>query len=205
MKVKIRKAEPKDLEEIYRLGLSEEGFAVSPRTRFYGKEYLKNWLKDSGDDILLVAKVDRVIAGFLFCTIMVGKWAMGENLVVAKGKRDRGIGTALQNECARRLKRKGIDYMGAWVRDGNQVVMKFLVKKGFKMIIENFEKFLEDEGVKPMHSEGEIFDPYKHEALMVEDTEELPENTIIEELHKGYYLNNKVLKPAGVKISKTKS
>jgi len=79
------------------------------------------------------------------------------------------------------------------------------VKKGFKMIIENFEKFLEDEGVKPMHSEGEKFDPYKHEALMVEENKELPGNTIIEELNKGYYLNNKILKPAGVKLSKNKS
>jgi len=79
------------------------------------------------------------------------------------------------------------------------------VKKGFKMIINNFEKFLEDEGVKPMECEGEKFDPYKHEALMVEENERLPENTIIEELNKGYYLNNKILKPAGVKISKTKS
>lgn len=79
------------------------------------------------------------------------------------------------------------------------------VKKGFKMIIDNFEKFLEDEGVKPMNPEGEKFDPYKHEALMVEENEELPENTIIEELNKGYYLNNKVLRPSGVKISKIKS
>jgi molecular chaperone GrpE len=79
------------------------------------------------------------------------------------------------------------------------------IKKGFKMIVENFEKFLEDEGVKPMHSEGEKFDPYKHEALLMEENENLPENTILEELDKGYYLNNKVLKPAGVKISKTNS
>ncbi len=79
------------------------------------------------------------------------------------------------------------------------------VKKGFKMIVENFEKFLEDEGVKPMHSEGEKFDPYKHEALLVEENENLPENIILEEMDKGYYLNNKVLKPAGVKISKLKS
>lgn len=78
------------------------------------------------------------------------------------------------------------------------------VKKGFKMIVDNFEKFLEDEGVKPMHSEGEKFDPYKHEALLVEENEVLPENIILEEIDKGYYLNNKVLKPAGVKISKSK-
>ncbi len=79
-----------------------------------------------------------------------------------------------------------------------------LVKKGFKMIVENFEKFLEDEGVKPMHSEGEKFDPYKQECLLVEENEDLPENTILEEIDQGYYLNNKVLKPAGVKISKSK-
>lgn len=78
------------------------------------------------------------------------------------------------------------------------------VKKGFKMIVENFEKFLEDEGVKPMHSEGEKFDPYKHECLIVEENDDLPENTILEEIDQGYYLNNKVLKPAGVKISKLK-
>ena len=78
------------------------------------------------------------------------------------------------------------------------------VKKGFKMIVDNFEKFLEDEGVKPMHSEGEKFDPYKHEVLLVEENDDLPENTVLEELDKGYYLNNEVLKPAGVKISKLK-
>ncbi len=78
------------------------------------------------------------------------------------------------------------------------------VKKGFKMIVENFEKFFEDEGVRPMNSEGEEFDPYKHECLLVEDNEDLPENTILEEIDQGYYLNNKVLKPAGVKISKSK-
>lgn len=74
--------------------------------------------------------------------------------------------------------------------------------KGFQMIIKNFKKLLEEEGVKPMDCEGEIFDPYKHEALMVEERDDLPENTIIEELDKGYYFNNNVLRPARVKISK---
>lgn len=77
--------------------------------------------------------------------------------------------------------------------------------KGFEMIIKNFERILEEEGVRSMNCEGEKFDPYKHEALMVEEHDDLPENTIIEEIDKGYYLNNVVLKPAGVKISKLKS
>jgi molecular chaperone GrpE (heat shock protein) len=39
----------------------------------------------------------------------------------------------------------------------------------------------------------------------VEENEKLPENTIMEEIDKGYYLNNIVLKPARVKVSKLKS
>ena len=77
------------------------------------------------------------------------------------------------------------------------------IKKGFEIIVKNFKKILSEEGVEIMNSEGEKFDPYKHEVVMVEEErDDLPENTIIEELEKGYYFNNKVLRPAKVKISK---
>ncbi len=76
------------------------------------------------------------------------------------------------------------------------------VKKGFEMLIQNFEKLFREEGVEPMNCEGEKFDPYKQEALMVEERDDLPENIIIEVLDKGYYFNNKVLRAAKVKISK---
>jgi len=76
------------------------------------------------------------------------------------------------------------------------------VKNGFQMIIRNFEKILKEEGVSSMNCEAEKFDPYKHESVMVEENNDLPENTILEVIDKGYYLNNKVLKPARVKVSK---
>ncbi len=77
------------------------------------------------------------------------------------------------------------------------------IEKGFKILVKNFEKILSDEGVKPMSCEGEIFDPYKHEAMMVEEgNDDITENTILEELDKGYYYKDKVLRPARVKISK---
>jgi molecular chaperone GrpE len=79
------------------------------------------------------------------------------------------------------------------------------VKKGFEMLVHNFEKLLAEEGVKPMNCEGEKFDPYKQEALMVEECEEnLPDNIILEELDRGWYYKDKVLKPARVKVSKCK-
>ena len=77
------------------------------------------------------------------------------------------------------------------------------IKKGFEIIVKNFDKILSEEGVKHMNSEGEKFDPYKHEAVIVEEgRDDLPENTILEEITKGYYLKDKVLRPAKVKISK---
>ena len=76
------------------------------------------------------------------------------------------------------------------------------VKKGFEMILSNFENLLAQEGVKPMNCVGDIFDPYKHEVILIEENNELPENTIIEEIEKGYMYKDKVLKPAKVKISK---
>ena len=75
------------------------------------------------------------------------------------------------------------------------------MKKGFEMIVKNFEKLLEEENVSPMNCEGEVFDPYKHEAILVQEKDDLPENVIIEELDKGYYINNEVLRPARVAIS----
>ena len=76
--------------------------------------------------------------------------------------------------------------------------------KGFEMVVKNFEKLLVDEGVEPMNCEGDKFDPFKHDAVMVEYNEDLPEDIITKELNKGYYFNNKkqVLRPARVKISK---
>jgi molecular chaperone GrpE len=75
------------------------------------------------------------------------------------------------------------------------------IRKGIEMIVQNYKKILEEEGVKPMNSEGQIFDPYKHEVLNCIESN-LPENTIIEELDQGFFFNNKVLRPAKVIISK---
>ncbi|TFG23569.1 MAG: nucleotide exchange factor GrpE [Promethearchaeota archaeon] len=77
------------------------------------------------------------------------------------------------------------------------------IKRGFEMLVNNFEKLLAEEGLRPMNCKGEKFDPYKHEAMMVEEcNENLPDNIILEELDRGWYYKDKVLKPARVKVSK---
>ncbi|MFO7796703.1 MAG: nucleotide exchange factor GrpE [Promethearchaeia archaeon] len=76
------------------------------------------------------------------------------------------------------------------------------IKKGFEMILTNFEKILKEEGIEPMDCEGEKFDPYKHDAMLVREDSDKPENTVLEELEKGYYFNKEVLRPAKVVVSK---
>ncbi len=76
--------------------------------------------------------------------------------------------------------------------------------KGIKVIYNKFIEFLNKMGVKPIKAIGEPFDPFLHEALLSEKTDEYPEDTILQEIKKGYYLKDKVLRPALVKISKNK-
>lgn len=74
---------------------------------------------------------------------------------------------------------------------------------GVEMIHRQLNEVLNAEGLTPIPAKGEPFDPNLHEAVMqVEDTGE-PENTIAEELRRGYYLKGKVIRPSMVKVAKS--
>lgn len=72
--------------------------------------------------------------------------------------------------------------------------------QGVEMILRQFIKVLEDEGVRPIETVGAEFDPNIHEALLREASD-IEENTILAELQKGYYLKDKVIRPSRVKVS----
>jgi molecular chaperone GrpE len=74
--------------------------------------------------------------------------------------------------------------------------------KGVEMILAHLYEMLKEYGVKPIASEGKLFDPQMHEALMQVENKDLPEHTIVEELQKGYLLNDRVIRTAKVKVSK---
>jgi len=74
--------------------------------------------------------------------------------------------------------------------------------KGIEMILAHLYEMLKEYGVKPIDAEGKIFDPHCHEALMQVENKDLPEHTIVEELQKGYKLNDRVIRTAKVKVSK---
>lgn len=77
--------------------------------------------------------------------------------------------------------------------------------KGVEMILAHLYELLKEYGVKPIEAEGKTFDPNCHEALMQVEDENFPEHTIVEELQKGYLLNDRVIRTAKVKVSKHKA
>ena len=74
--------------------------------------------------------------------------------------------------------------------------------KGVEMILAHLYEMLKEHGVKPVDAQGKLFDPNFHEALMQVENSELPEHTVVEELQKGYLLNDRVIRTAKVKVSK---
>lgn len=73
--------------------------------------------------------------------------------------------------------------------------------QGVDMIFRQLHSVLTNEGLKAVEALGQPFDPNIHEAVLRIDSDEHPENTCVEELQKGYYLKDKVLRPSMVKVS----
>lgn len=73
---------------------------------------------------------------------------------------------------------------------------------GFQLIHKNLTSLLDKQGLKPMQSVGEEFDPDKHDALMQVDNKDVKSNYIVDEHLRGYVYNEKVIRHAQVIVSK---
>ena len=75
-------------------------------------------------------------------------------------------------------------------------------RKGIEMIYAQFYSILQNEGLRPIEALGKKFDPYKHEVLMQEESEQ--DNIVLEEFQKGYMLHDHILRHSKVKIGAKK-
>ncbi len=77
------------------------------------------------------------------------------------------------------------------------------LKEGVELTLKQFNDVFEKFGVKEIPCEvGQTFDPNLHEAMMLDDTEDFEDNAITMVLQKGYQLNDRVIRPAKVKVNK---
>lgn len=76
------------------------------------------------------------------------------------------------------------------------------LREGIELTYNKFKDILAKEGVEEIPAKGEKFDLNKHEALMVQKSDDVENGYIIEELMKGYMYKDKVLKYSKVIVCK---
>lgn len=78
------------------------------------------------------------------------------------------------------------------LREGTELTLKMLTSA--------MEKF----GIKEINPQGQPFDPELHQAMTMQASDEHPPNTVIAVMQKGYTLNDRLMRPAMVMVSKAK-
>jgi molecular chaperone GrpE len=72
---------------------------------------------------------------------------------------------------------------------------------GVDKVYQSLVQFLEKEGITPIEAKGQPFDPEFHNAILREENADVPEETVLAELQRGYKAGDKVLRPTLVKVS----
>lgn len=76
------------------------------------------------------------------------------------------------------------------------------IREGIRATREQLFSVLGQEGLTPVASDGQSFDPNVHEAVMSQPSDEYEEDTILQTLERGYVLNGKPIRPAKVIVAK---
>ena len=75
---------------------------------------------------------------------------------------------------------------------------------GLELIIKQSKEILSKLEVTPIPAKGEVFNPAVHQAIAQVETDEMEENRVVEEIARGYFFKDRVLRPAMVSVSKKK-
>ena len=76
------------------------------------------------------------------------------------------------------------------------------IYSGMSMVLKQLNDFLTDNGLQPIESEGQPFDPNLHEAIGHEPSDTVPENHVIRQTRRGYRFRDRLLRPSSVVVSK---
>ena len=75
------------------------------------------------------------------------------------------------------------------------------LQQTLRMLMWQMNEVMRSEGLTPIATVGERLNPYEHEAIEVVENSDQPEDTIVEEVLKGYKMGNETLRAARVKVS----
>lgn len=74
--------------------------------------------------------------------------------------------------------------------------------EGVELIDKDVKKIFAEHGLEAIAATGETFDAALHQAVMMEETNEVPDQTILQELQTGYKLDNRVIRPSMVQVAR---
>lgn len=83
-------------------------------------------------------------------------------------------------------------------QDEHFIAMREGVEMTLKSTLDTFAKF----SIEPVNPENQVFDPQMHQAMSMVENPDLPANTVMAVMQKGYTLHGRLLRPAMVMVSK---
>jgi molecular chaperone GrpE len=95
-----------------------------------------------------------------------------------------------------------IDNLERAVNHAQKVNDTGVLIEGVRLTLQQLLQALNKFGLSSFESIGKPFDPAVHEAMLVVETDQYEPNQVIEEFQKGYLLNDRLLRPATVSVSK---
>jgi molecular chaperone GrpE len=119
-----------------------------------------------------------------------------------RAARDKEDWTKFANEELIRAILPFIDNLERAVNHAEKVVDTGVLIEGVRLTLQQILQTLNKFGLSSFQSVGKPFDPTVHEAMLVVETNQHEPNQVVEEFQKGYLLNDRLLRPATVSVSK---
>jgi molecular chaperone GrpE len=122
-----------------------------------------------------------------------------------RGKKEREDLAKFANESLIKEILPAIDNLEKAISHANNDTNESGLVKGLEMTLDGLMKTLEKSGLKEVEAVGKSFDPNFHEAISQQIDDKVAQGHIIMELQKGYLLNERLVRPSMVVISKGNS
>ncbi len=122
-----------------------------------------------------------------------------------RAAREKEDWTKFSNEDLIRTILPFIDNLERAVDHADKVMDAGVLTEGIKLTLQQILQTLNRFGLAPFESVGKPFDPARHEAMLVVETDQHEPDQVVEEFQRGYLLNERLLRPATVSVSKSPS
>ena len=122
-----------------------------------------------------------------------------------RAQRDQSDAIRYANESLLKSLLSTVDNLERAIQSGRDAGASGALLEGIELTYKQFIETVGKLGVRQISSTGSLFDPTMHQAVAQVESETAKANTVVEEFQKGYFLHDRILRPAMVTVAKEKS